>query len=79
MGPKALPHIYNCFTSYRDDLENEPSGMEVANRANCCPMDKKRQGMGKEERKMGGEEEGACIELESLDSVLVSIRNCRLE
>ena len=68
----------NCFTSYRDDLENEPL-MEVANRANCCPMDKKRQEMGREERKTCGDEEGACIGLASLDSVLVSIGNCRLE
>ena len=42
-------------------------------------MDKKRQEMGREERKTYGDEEGACIELESLDTVLVSIGNCRLE
>ena len=42
-------------------------------------MDKKRQEMGREERKTCGDEEGACIELESLDSLLVSIGNFRLE
>ena len=38
-----------------------------------CPMDKKRQEVGREERKTCGDEEGACIELESLDSVLGSV------
>ena len=72
----ARQQNYNCLTSYRDDLENEP-WMKVANRVNFCPMDKKQQEMGREERKTCGDEEGACIELESLGSVLVSIGNCR--
>ena len=49
VGPEARQQNYNCFTSYRDDLENEPL-MKVANRANFRPMDKKRQEMGREER-----------------------------
>ena len=78
MGPEARQENYNCFTGCRDDLENE-HWMKVANRANFRPMDKKRQEMEREERKTCRDEEGACIELESVDLVLVSIGNYRLE
>ena len=78
VGPEARQQNYNCLTSYRDDLEKEP-WMKVANRANFRPNGQETTGDGREERKTCEDEEGACIELESLDSLLVSIGNFRLE